>query len=117
DATQHVDLIFRGILLFAVQMLFTGLALGSFHGDGFGRTGKRAESASGAAFATLFITIQNLKSAEYFRKGTLLLRILNGSLLLEEVLQRDRHPLKNPGQVQTLPETERLSINLLCSLR
>jgi len=57
NTAKHVDLILCSIFFFPVKMFFSGLPFRSFHGDGFCRTGNCTQSACGAIFTAILITI------------------------------------------------------------
>src|SRR5690242_14464776 len=85
DATQHVDLVAGCVLFFPVEMFLARLPLGGLHSDGFGGAGDGAKAAGRAALPSLLVPVQDVQAPEYRAEGPLLLRVVDGSLLFEQV--------------------------------
>ena len=104
NAAQHIDLILRGITLFAVKVLFALFALGSRHRDSFCRAGDRAKTACGTAFPSLLIALQHVLPTPYVAEHALFFRIFYSGLPLEKMTQGDQCSTKDGREIDPFGE-------------
>src|SRR5262245_5931846 len=88
DAAQHVDLVSAGVA-FPVRLGIVGRILGSLHEDRVGRAGHRAELTTHATLEAVAMAGEDVEPAEAREHLQLLVGILDGEGLLEEVLKRN----------------------------
>src|SRR5687768_10761152 len=111
DTAQHIDLVFGCIFFFAVQVFFSLLAFGAFHGNGLCRAGYGAETAGGTTLTTFFIAVQHMQSAKYRAERPRLLGILYSGLSFKNMFKSDEHALENIPHVESLYECHGLALH------
>jgi hypothetical protein len=89
DAPGLVDLVDRSV---AGARLHRSVVLGRLQVDGVGRAGHRAEPAGHALLQAVLVAHQDLLAPVLGERGELLVRVVRGDLLPENVLQRRRKP-------------------------
>src|SRR6185503_8782890 len=88
DASQHIDFEFLGSFL-NVADFRRACGPGRMHANGLGRADKFAKLACDAFDSALWIAHQVRRTAIALGDDPLLLRVLHGDLLLEEVADGD----------------------------
>src|SRR5439155_4266746 len=92
DAAQHVDLVALRESL-AVRTRGGRIVLRGLHVDRVRRAGHRAQLAAHAALEAVGVPGEDVEPAEAREHLELLVRVLDGEGLLEQVLERDAQPL------------------------
>jgi hypothetical protein len=96
DATAHVDLVDAGVALTRRVALGLGV-LGRDDADAVGRAGGCAERAADALLEAVLVPVQAVPAAEARVDGPLVLRVLLGHGLAEQVAEGDAEPLDRIG--------------------
>ena len=102
DAAQHVDLVHGGVLFLAVEGFLAFFALGSRHGDRFGRAGNSAQAAGGAVFTPLCIAFQHVHAPIDGREVPLHFRVAYGGFFGKKMAHRGGKPFQD-GSGKDLP--------------
>src|SRR6478672_9612163 len=93
DAARHVDLVDARVAL-ARRDTILRRVLGRHDADAVRRARRRAERAADALLEAVLVPVQAMASAEARVHRSLVLRVLLGDRLLEDLLQRDAEALE-----------------------